>query len=66
MLKEPMDALVVNAAAGSLDVDTISACVANPRLKIVCGSENLAMKDPEGTSRLLAARKIYARRNSAG
>lgn len=58
-LKEPMDALVVNAAAGSLDVDTITACVANPRLKIVCGSENMAMKDPEGTIRLLAAKKIY-------
>ncbi|HET9424586.1 MAG TPA: NAD(P)-dependent oxidoreductase [Gemmatimonadaceae bacterium] len=59
MLMEPMDALVVNAAAGSLDGDTISACVANPRLKIVCGSENMAMKDPEGASRLLAAKKIY-------
>lgn len=59
MLKEPMDALVVNAAAGSLDVDTISACVLNPRLKIVCGSENMAMKDPEGATRLLAAKKIY-------
>ena len=58
-LREPVDALVVNAAAGSLDVDTISACVANPRLKIVCGSENLAMKDPEGATRLLAAKKIY-------
>jgi hypothetical protein len=59
MLKEPIDALVVNAAAGSLDVDTITACVANPRLKIVCGSENMAMKDPEGATRLLAAKKIY-------
>lgn len=59
MLKEPMDALVVNAAAGSLDVDTISACVANPRLKIICGSENMAMKDPQGSARLLAAKKIY-------
>jgi hypothetical protein len=59
MLQEPMDALVVNAAAGSLDVPTISAAVANPRLKIVCGSENMAMKDPEGNQRLLAAKKIY-------
>jgi hypothetical protein len=59
MLREPIDALVVNAAAGSLDVDTISGCVNNPRLKIVCGSENMAMKDPEGTTRLLAAKKIY-------
>ena len=59
MLREPIDALVVNAAGGSLDVDTITACANNPRLKIVCGSENLAMKDPEGTQRLLAAKKIY-------
>jgi hypothetical protein len=59
MLREPIDALVVNAAAGSLDVDTITACVNNPRLKIVCGSENMAMKDPDGTHRLLAAKKIY-------
>jgi hypothetical protein len=59
MLREPMDALVVNAAAGSLDTDAITACVANPRLKIVCGSENMAMKDPGGAARLLAARKIY-------
>lgn len=66
MLKEPMDALVVNAAAGSLDVDTISACVSNPRLKIVCGSENMAMKDPEGSTRLLAAKKIYCPTELAG
>jgi len=59
MLREPIDALVVNAAAGTLDVDTITGCVNNPRLKIVCGSENLAMKDPEGATRLLAAKKIY-------
>ena len=59
MLREPIDALVVNAAGGTLDVDTITACVNNPRLKIVCGSENLAMKDPEGATRLLAAKKIY-------
>jgi hypothetical protein len=34
-------------------------CVANPRLKIVCGSENLAMKDPKGPEKLLAAKKVY-------
>jgi hypothetical protein len=59
MLREPIDALVVNAAAGSLDVDTISASINNTRLKIVCGSENMAMKDPEGAARLLGAKKIY-------
>jgi hypothetical protein len=59
MLHEPMDALVVNASGGSLDEDAIAACVSNPRLKVVCGSENLAMKDPDGASKLLAAKKIY-------
>ena len=59
MLREPIDALVVNAAAGTLDAETITACVNNPRLKIVCGSENMAMKDPQGATRLLAAKKIY-------
>jgi hypothetical protein len=59
MLREPVDALVVNAAAGSLDSETITACVNNPRLKIVCGSENMAMKDPQGAERLLEAKKIY-------
>jgi hypothetical protein len=59
MLHEPMDALVVNAAGGSLDQEAIAACVSNPRLKVVCGSENLAMKDSDGPSRLLAAKKVY-------
>jgi hypothetical protein len=59
MLLEPIDALVVNAAASSLCPDTVTACVNNPRLKIVCGSENMAMRDPEGTRRLLAAKKVY-------
>jgi hypothetical protein len=59
MLIEPMDALVVNAAGGSLDDQTIAACAANPRLKVVCGSENLAMKDLNGPAKLLAAKKLY-------
>jgi hypothetical protein len=59
MLREPMDALVVNAAGGTLDAETIAACVANPRMKVVCGSENMAMKDAEGPAKLLAAKKVY-------
>jgi Glutamate dehydrogenase/leucine dehydrogenase len=59
LLVEPMDALVVNAAGGSLDEQTISLCASNPRLKVVCGSENLAMTDPTGAARLLAAKKVY-------
>ena len=59
MLREPIDALVVNASGGSLDSAAIASCVANPRLKVVCGSENLAMKETTGAAKLLTAKKIY-------
>ena len=58
MLREPVDALVVNAAGGSLDRATADACVANPRLAVICGSENLAMPDPSVEALLRAAHKI--------
>jgi len=57
LLAEPVDAVVVNAAGGSLDAATIAACVANPRLQVICGSENLAMPDPAGTDALRRGRK---------
>lgn len=60
MLAEPIDALVVNAAGGTLDHATVEACAANPRLQVVCGSENLAMPDPADAALLLRARKAYA------
>jgi hypothetical protein len=56
----PMDALVVNAAGGTLDAGAVAACAANGRLKVVCGSENLAMPDPRGTETLRAAQKVFA------
>jgi hypothetical protein len=58
MLREPIDALVVNAAGGSLDRATVDACVANARLSVICGSENLAMPDPSVAPLLLAAHKV--------
>ena len=58
MLREPVDALVVNAAGGSLDRATVDACIANERLAVICGSENLAMPDPSVAALLQAARKI--------
>jgi hypothetical protein len=58
-LRQPMQALVVNAAGGSLDSTSINACVWNKALRVVCGSENLAMPDPAGATRLQAARKLY-------
>jgi hypothetical protein len=58
-LRQPMDALTVNAAGGSLDPATIDDCVRNDRLRVICGSENLVMPDPSGADTLQRARKVY-------
>ncbi|MBX7117355.1 MAG: hypothetical protein K1X31_00010 [Gemmatimonadaceae bacterium] len=60
MLAEPMDALVVNAAGGTLDRATVEAIVANARLQVVCGSENLAMPEPGAAALLQHAYRAYA------
>ncbi|MDB4873719.1 MAG: hypothetical protein JWM41_165 [Gemmatimonadetes bacterium] len=59
LLRQPIDALVVNAAGGSLDTATVGRCVVNDRLRVVCGSENLVMPNPADADRLRAARKSY-------
>jgi hypothetical protein len=59
-LSLPMDALVVNAAGGTLDAASISACTANARLKVICGSENLVMPDAHGVEILRDAQKVFA------
>ena len=59
-LREPMDALVLNAAGGSLDPDTIERCTRNERLSVICGSENLVMPDPSRAPMLLRAHKVFA------
>lgn len=56
----PMDALVVNAAGGTLDAASIAACTTNARLKVICGSENLVMPDAHGVESLRDARKVFA------
>lgn len=59
-LREPMDALVVNAAGGTLDRAAVDACTRNARLRVVCGSENLVMPEP-GLERVLrSAEKVFA------
>jgi hypothetical protein len=58
-LAQPMDALTVNAAGGSLDMTTIDDCVRNDRLRVVCGSENLVMPDARGADVLQRAHKVY-------
>jgi hypothetical protein len=60
-LRRPMDALVVNAAGGSLDARAVSIVAANGRLRVVCGSENLVMPDhAAGSEALRMAKKAYA------
>lgn len=59
-LAHPMDALVVNAAGGTLDPAAIAVCAANSRLRVVCGSENLVMPDAREAFTLRDARKVYA------
>ena len=60
-LGKPMDALVVNAAGGSLDPHAVDLIGRNGRLRIVCGSENLVMPDHRAVSEALRrARKSYA------
>ena len=60
LIAEPIDALVVNAAGGTLDRATVEACVANRRLAVVCGSENLALPDPSAQALFQRAGKSYA------
>ena len=61
LLRAPIDALVVNAAGGTLDRESLAALASNPRLRIVCGSENLAMPGgAAGSESLRAAGKAYA------
>jgi hypothetical protein len=60
-LRRPMDALVVNAAGGSLDPHAIAIIATNERVRVVCGSENLVMPDHSaGSEALRRARKSYA------
>lgn len=60
-LRQPIDALVVNAAGGSLDPHAVALIATNQRLQVVCGSENLVMPDhAAGSEALRRARKSYA------
>jgi threonine dehydrogenase-like Zn-dependent dehydrogenase len=60
-LRKSIDALVVNAAGGSLDPHAVALVAANERLQVVCGSENLVMPDhAAGSEALRRARKSYA------
>lgn len=60
LLKKEIDALVVNASGGTLDAETVSALCNNSRTKIVCGCENLALRDRNGKQAMRDAGIIYA------
>lgn len=60
LLEMALDAIVVNANKRSLDSETVSRILANPRVRVVCGSENEAMPDPTDADRLRGANKIYS------
>lgn len=59
-LRQPMDALVVNAAGGTLDRAAVETCAANARLRVVCGSENLVMPEAGLEELLRKAEKVFA------
>jgi hypothetical protein len=59
LLALPVDAIVVSAAGGSLDGEAVRAIAANPAVRVVCGSENLAMPNAADERLLLAAGKVY-------
>ena len=61
LLAAPIDAVVVNAAGGSLDAAALQVIARNPRCRVVCGSENLAMPDgAAGVAVLRQSRTAYA------
>ena len=59
-LRRPLDAVVANAAGGSLEPHAVALIGANERSRVVCGSENLVMPDhAAGAEALRAAKKAY-------
>jgi hypothetical protein len=54
-----IDALVVNANGGTLDSKTVDQVIHNPRLKVICGCENLVMPDHKDAERLQKAGRLY-------
>jgi glutamate dehydrogenase/leucine dehydrogenase len=65
-LKQPMDALVLNAAGGSLDGETVKLVAANARLRVINGSENLVMPNPDDEEILRTAKKVFCPCECAG
>lgn len=58
-LAQPIDALVLNANGGSLDSRAVDLIIANERIRVVCGCENLVMPNELDSGRLAAAGRLY-------
>ena len=58
-LKQPLDAIVINANGSTLCDETVEAITANNAIRIICGSENLAMPNPDNEIKLREASQIY-------
>ncbi|MCB0310083.1 MAG: hypothetical protein KDD42_02535 [Bdellovibrionales bacterium] len=54
-----LDALVLNTNGGSLTRLTAQTIANNPRIKLLCGSENLPFADDSAKQILFDARKLY-------
>ena len=59
LLQGEIDALVLNAAGGSLTTENVRISAANERLKVICGSENLVMPNPDDADLYRRAGKSY-------
>ena len=59
LLHGDIEALVLNAAGGSLSTENVRVSAANERLKVICGSENLVMPHPEDAEMYRKAGKSY-------
>jgi hypothetical protein len=59
LLRADIDALVLNAAGGSLSTENVRVSAANDRLKVICGSENLVMPHPQDAEMYRRAGKSY-------
>jgi hypothetical protein len=57
---------VLNAAGGSLDSATVARCAENPRLRVINGSENLVMPNPDDEEVLRRAQKVFCPCECAG
>lgn len=59
LMTASIDALVLNAAGGSLTTGNVTLGANNPSLRVICGSENLVMPNPQDAELYRKAGKAY-------